>query len=262
MAIHRINQSKIAPRRKAMSIPVPDVDSPSIQNPYQLNVRSSYLLSAAPVRLSMFCVEDCFALRLAQFLIDVINSRPFPLNPDGRFQDSFYHHCMSELEKTTLVSEIDDAELLIIYMKQIIIVMRAAGILCNEEGMAGITDSVPSTPSLYAKLFTAFWNDVEWDEIFTSSGELARELKKSRYILMDLTLKRPSAAFIEDLANDFFEMTGLSRCGDLFSISFLDFYFFTWLKHFGIIHYQSSGDFAPVSIEVTEKGRLIMKAAV
>jgi len=96
-----------------------DIDhNPCPESPVHLNFSGSYMLSTSSMRLSMLCSVDCFAMRLAQFLIDNIRMNIFPITKDDRFQESFYHHCMNAVEGTPLSGEINDCELMIIYIKR------------------------------------------------------------------------------------------------------------------------------------------------
>ncbi|MBN1533720.1 MAG: hypothetical protein JXA20_13710 [Spirochaetes bacterium] len=231
---------------------------------YQIpqSIASSYLLQASHTRLSSLCDTGCFAVRLAEYIIETVTGNIFPVSDEGRFHDSFYRFIMKAIESTPLASEIEDRDLLLIYIKQAVAILRKARIIQNEEGVARIGERPLSGFAMYVKLFHSFWNDLEWEEIFSSDTALAADLKRNRYILMDLTLRHPGPMVLEALANDFFDLTGFSRQGDLFSISFLDFYFYTWLRHFGIVEYAAPRDDAPVSITVTDRGRKLLKAAM
>ena len=111
---------------------------------------------------------------------------------------------------------------------------------------------------MFYRLFNAFWNLVRWEDIFPSDPESARELKITRNILKDLVLRHYGAVSLNDIANEFFDMTGFSTPNDLLVISFLDFYFFTWLRHFGMIRYSNGTEIAPVRITVTDTGRTFL----
>ena len=58
--------------------------------------------------------------------------------------------------------------------------------------------------------------------------------------------------------NYFFQKTGLGRLNDNYAISFIDFYFFTWLSHFGIVNYIEGDETDPVVIELTSHGKLFL----
>jgi hypothetical protein len=232
-----------------------------VQSSRQEAFVNSFLLSTSPKRFLSYCPTDSIAVKLARFLINIISNNIFPLNKDGRFNDSFYRHCQEAFSSDPLTDEITDCTLADIYMRQIVSMLRASSIIYNDNGIMRVQETELSMPQLYTRLFSAFWNDLEWDEIFPSEPLLAKDLKRNRYFLIDITLKHDGKISVEKVANEFFELTGFSRQGDLFSISFLDFYFFTWLNHFDIIRYCESAADVPVQFEVTEKGRKFIRIA-
>jgi len=202
-------------------------------------------------------MDDCFAVRLALFLIESISSRTFALDDDGCFGADFYRHCLKT--GRDLAGEINDPELLIIYIKQCLRMMDSCGILSRDGGFARISVPGTSTATIFHRLFNSFWNSTPWEDLFPSDTESARELNAVRGILRDLLLRRHGAVSIGTLANEFFEMTGFTCRNNLFMISFLDFYFFTWLKHFGMIRYSGGKDNEPVRIAITDRGRYSLK---
>lgn len=200
-------------------------------------------------------MNGCFAVRLALFLIETISEKKFSLDDDGCFSSGFYHHCLESATRNGLADEINDSELLIIYIKQCLRLMDASGILTRDRRHPRIYPDRAPSATIYHKLFNAFWNGAPWEEIFPSDRESARELKATRGILKDLLLRRHGAVALGTIANEYFEMTGFSSHNNLLMISFLDFYFFTWLRHFGMVRYSGDGDHAPVRITVTDRGR-------
>jgi hypothetical protein len=200
-------------------------------------------------------VNGCFAVRLALFLIETISAKKFSLNAAGCFSQVFYRHCLASASQAGLTDEINDNELLVIYIKQCLQLMEKSGILERNRRQARICINAMSPAVLYHRLFNAFWNSTPWEDLFPSDRESARELKATRGILKDLLLRRHGAVALGAIANEYFEMTGFSNRNDLFMISFLDFYFFTWLRHFGMVRYLNEDDLAPVRITVTDSGR-------
>lgn len=243
-----------SPLKKSRILPIQE----SLHNDSLVN---TFLLSTSSTRFASICPADCCAVRLAEFIIVTVQENIFPIDGDGRFSEGFYRLCMSRADECGLSEEIGDRDLVEIYLKQTVVMLRAAGILENDKRIARITEQDLSRHRLYSLLFQAFWNDVGWEDIFPSDKEMAVELKRNRYFLADLILKQ-SIVQLGSIANEFFELTGFSGRNDLFAISFLDFYFFTWLKNFGIIRYLESDCSAPVSIQVTERGRKFMKLTV
>jgi hypothetical protein len=200
-------------------------------------------------------MNGCFAVRLALFLVETISSKTFTLNAKGCFSRGFYRYCLESATRAGLADEINDPELMIIYIKQCLRLMDSTGILSRKGRRARINTGETSSATIYHRLFNAFWNATPWEDLFPSDTESARELKIVRGILKDLLLRRHGAVNLGSMANEFFEMTGFGNRNCLFKISFLDFYFFTWLSHFGMVRYLTEGDLAPVRIIVTDSGR-------
>jgi hypothetical protein len=205
-------------------------------------------------------MNQCFAVRLAFFLIDAISNKKFMLDSQGCFRKNFYHYILEKASASELAEEIGDTDLMIIYIKQCLRILKASGILRQVKTCADINQATVSNKTIYSKLFNAFWNDVPWEDIFPSDTESARELKISKNILKDLILRHYGRISLQSVTNEFFDMTGFSAQNDLLKISFLDFYFFTWLKHFGMIRYFNEPDYAPVRIAVTDKGRIFLNS--
>jgi hypothetical protein len=200
-------------------------------------------------------MNGCFAVRLALFLIETISHKKFTLSAGGCFSRGFYRHCLESAARTDLADEINDPELMVIYIKQCLRLLESTGILKRGGRQALINTDEASTATIFHKLFNAFWNTTPWEDLFPSDTESARELKATRGILKDLLLRRNGAVSIGAIANEFFEMTGFSNRNNLFMISFLDFYFFTWLNHFGLVRYSNESDLSPVRLTVTDRGR-------
>jgi hypothetical protein len=205
-------------------------------------------------------MNQCFAVRLACFLIEAISNNKFMLDSQGYFRNNFYQDILEKASASELAVEIGDTELLIIYIKQCLRMLKASGILRQAKACADINQAAVSSKSIYSKLFNAFWNDVPWEDIFPSDTESARELKVSKNILKDLILRHHGFLTLQSVTNEFFDMTGFCAQNDLLKISFIDFYFFTWLKHFGMIRYFNGADYAPVRIAVTDKGRIFLNS--
>jgi hypothetical protein len=198
-------------------------------------------------------IAGCFALRLALFLIETISG-------SGALGRNFYRYCMESSVAAELAEEIGDPELLVIYIKQCLHLLKASGIVRQTGSRATVDTTATSHRSLYFRLFNAFWNRSRWEEIFPSDASSARALSESKNILKDLLVRHEGAVRLDRVANEFFDMTGFCNKNDLFMISFLDFYFFTWLKHFGMIRYSAGQESAPVHITVTGAGKKILKS--
>jgi hypothetical protein len=82
---------------------------------------------------------------------------------------------------------------------------------------------------------------------------------KTKHILIDMMLNAPGGVTVDTIANEFFRFTGFGVEGDLYMISFLDFYFFAWMELFGIVRYARKRHHDAVSISITEHGRRFLQ---
>jgi len=201
-------------------------------------------------------VKDCYALRLAGVIIERLIPGDAAVDKDGSFGDEFY---LALAKSVPADDMINDRELVVIYLKQMMNIMKSCGVVAVSKNKASIPDGHLSTDKLYMKLLSAFWNETDWSEIFPSSPETAQALFENREIFIDYLEGFFTKVNVEDFANDFFEMTDIASNSDFFKISFLDFYLLTWLRHFGIIDYTMSADSDVVSIMLNDYGREVIK---
>jgi hypothetical protein len=205
-------------------------------------------------------ISGCFATRLALFLIETISTGAYTLTRKGSFGKNFFTYCIESAAAAGLADETGDPELLIIYIKQCLHLLRAGGIVGRNGSRATVDAAATSDRTVYFRLFNAFWNRCRWEDIFPSDTASARALNESKNILKDLLVRHEGAVRLDSVANEFFDLTGFCNKNDLFMISFLDFYFFTWLKHFGMIRYTAGQETTPVRISVTGTGKKILKS--
>lgn len=205
-------------------------------------------------------INSCFATRLAFFLIERISGSAVTLTRSGSFDKKFYSWCVESSTAAELAEEIGDPELLMIYIKQCLHLLKASGIVGRSGSRATVDLAAVSHRTVYFRLFNAFWNRCRWEDIFPSDTASAQALNESKNILKDLLVRHEGAVRLDSVANEFFDMTGFCNKNNLFMISFLDFYFFTWLKHFGMIRYAAGQETSPVRISVTGTGKKILKS--
>ncbi len=202
-------------------------------------------------------MKQTFVMQLAQFIIERVRADNHKLDNNNRFHDDFYRECASDLLEKDFARPVDD-ELLLIYLKQLVIIMRESGLLGKDRGIASV--HIPgSVPEYFKMLFNGFWNKCKWEDIFPSAPDAATEIQATRTIFIDLLYNSGNEVAVEKLANDFFEMTGFATINDAFLISFLDFYLVTWLNHFGLVSYRVSGVHDPVSITMSKFGRWFLQ---
>ena len=204
-------------------------------------------------------VKDSLAIRLFDFLADRINSSPCELTHGGCFSEDFYDHCIDRIADTDIPQSVDDHELLIIYLKQAAQILRKTRFFSIERDVPRVAVSDVSCTEIYLDFFTSFWSRVKWEDIFPSNPGAARDLMKTKHILIDVLLNSGEKGELNSIANEFFTMTGFGLRDDLLLISYLDFYFFTWLSHFSILKYCRCGNADPVSFRLTPHGKRFLQ---
>jgi hypothetical protein len=202
-------------------------------------------VSMAPVVFT----NETFADILSLSIIDQLRSGRFQVDDRGCFPDSFYETCALNVSRRTDIFR-DDEELLVIFAKQMMIMMKTAGVVNIVDGEA-IYDSTNLTHDL---LFDAFWNRVNWEDLFPSMPSTAVRMRDERYILAELLLSREGVFCVDDLARDYFVEKSVVFRDLLIYISFFDFSFFTWMRHFGIVEYVAH-ESGRVSAMLTPRGR-------
>jgi hypothetical protein len=201
-------------------------------------------------------IRSCFAFRIVRYLVGVMKKSTPVLDADGSLGDEFYARCLRSVSRTALGREIGDPELLEIYLRQAALILKKTGIARQEGGRLIVDESGLPVHELYSELLLSFWERVEWDELFPSNPAASRDLGKVKNMLVDLVLREKRKFRVDGISNEFFGLTGFSEPNDLYMISFLDFYFFTWMSHFGILRYCTGK--GPVSMEITPFGRTLL----
>lgn len=204
-------------------------------------------------------IKNSVLMQLASTLIQTINLKSIDIKTNKILSNDFYTFCLNNLLKTNIIKTIDDNELLIIYLKQLVMIIKNTDLYNKKNNILSGRNLLLNKIQLYLKILDSFWNKSIWSELFPSMPDAASRLMKNKNVMVDLVLKNKNNFKIADISNDFSSLTGISKPNDLFFISFLDFYFFTWLSHFGIIRYINGADIEPVEIELTEHGRRILK---
>ena len=202
-------------------------------------------------------VNDCFALQLAEVITEKITTERIIINRDKSFSATFYTQLADSIKNS---SQINDNELLVIYLKQMINIMRSAELISDRDGQAFITEIFSGREKLYPVLLRAFWNECDWRMIFPSSPEAAEKLHDNRDAFLEIIKATLTEVSVEELASDFFSATGICETNDYFMVSFVDFYLLTWLKHFGIIEYDAKGEHDIVLVTINDYGRKVLNS--
>lgn len=202
-------------------------------------------------------IKDCYTLTLARAIIDKLSSEKIIAGKGNSLPELFYNQIAE-----TLLTENCDKELIIIYLKQMANIMKSGGLILFKDKAAVVSESFQDRESLYFRLLEAFWNETEWSDIFPSSPEAAKKLYEKRNVFAELIQGFYTEVSVEDISNDFFEMTEIADRNDYFMISFLDFYLITWLKHFGVIDYSARNTNEIIYLSVQDYGREILRRIV
>ncbi len=198
-------------------------------------------------------INRCFAMRLYTGIMESIEEYGSAGSGDQLLSEAFYRRCAAGLLDEAPLREKDDPELMVICLKQMVIILKSAGFIRNEGGVWRVSGG-PAQDSPYERIFASFWNHVRWEDIFPSIPDAAIELKRNRGILLDIMMRRSGSFRIDSIAREFFDLTGFCGSDDIVLISFLDFYFFSWLEHFALLEYEDSKE-GPVTARITGHGR-------
>jgi len=202
-------------------------------------------------------IRDCYTLTLANAIIDKLSSEKIIAGKGNSLPENFYNE-LSE----TLLTENGDKELIVINLKQLANIMKRGGLITFKDKAAVVSESFQDRDSLYFRLLQSFWNETEWSDIFPSSPEAAVKLHENRNTFAELIQGFYTEVSVEDLSNDFFEMTDIAERNDYFMISFLDFYLIAWLRNFGIIDYSSRTNTEIIYLSIQDYGREILRKLV
>ena len=211
---------------------------------------------------SFMKIKDCYALTLASAISDKLSSEKIVAGKENVLPESFYNEIAESLTREKQINENDDKELCIINLKQTANIMKRGEIILFKDNIPYISENFQNRESLFYRLLEAFWNETEWSEIFPSSPKDADKLYEKRNIFAELLLGFYTEVSIEDISNDFFEITGIAEKNNYFMISFLDFYLITWLNYFGIIDYTDKKNRGIIYISLEDYGREIIKRII
>jgi len=200
---------------------------------------------------------NCCAVKLSRFIAEEARLNGISY-VSGSIPESSFSSWINKIKRTSLWNYCDnDKELCTIYLKQMIQIMKSASILIESKGLLVISKKY-TTKNLYEKLLYSFWNKTPWKNIFPSSEEEANHLHSNRKEISHL-LQQHGSRDLNSLYRDYSYATGHKSDNILFSISFIDFYLITWLRHFDILNYTQGSFFNPVTIYITEPGRNILQ---
>ncbi len=198
---------------------------------------------------------NCFAVILSTSIIHNFQKYGNPRKKIKKQNEDFYHICIKKIGKDDNCHKKGDLNTLLIHLQQMMVILDECKRTDDQDIFLKEYISSRSKYQLFVKLFSTFWNIVKWDKIFLSMPAVARQLQENRSFLVSLAIKQKGRFRLDTIANKFITSTKLGNKNDPYIISFLDFYFFTWLSHFGIIEYIDGKDSEPVALKMTDFGR-------
>lgn len=195
---------------------------------------------------------------LSGLLINELGSRKFTANCSGSLCEEFYESCLESMIESNLLEISEDPELVVIYLKQLMEIFRASGLMSLKNGFYYMQQSVLSQKSFYEEIFTAFWEKTSWVNIFPSMPDAAKAIHSNRSLLAEL-LTTDDIITLTDFCNSFVQKSGYGKLNDIYFISFVDFYLFTWLRHFNMLEYLPVKSNSVVAVRLTPLGKAFIQ---
>lgn len=192
---------------------------------------------------------------LSSAVISVLRSNGFKCDAEGFFPDEFYDECVGKIMSTS-VCDID-ADLQTIYAKQMMMLFKQSGVVTVENSKVRIHEESLS----YESLFRAFWDKVSWCDYFPSMPDTARQMNEERFLLVELLLGQHDVFCVDDMAREYFAGSHILKADMLLYVSFFDFSFFSWIRHFGLVEYVDDSD-GRVKAAVTAWGRQFLSIMI
>ena len=223
-----------------------------------LAVRDSVRASSRKERISpnsTVARSRSFIDTLSSAVISVLRTNAFNCDADGFFPDDFYNECVQKIMSASTCDI--DADLQMIYAKQMMMLFKQSGVVIADNGVARIHEESLS----YESLFRAFWNKVSWCDYFPSMPDTARQMNDERFLLVELLLGQHDVFCVDDMAREYFSGSHILKADMLLYVSFFDFSFFSWIRHFGLVEYVDDSD-GRVKAAVTAWGRHFLSVMI
>jgi len=202
-------------------------------------------------------ISTSFIMRLTDSILPVINRHPAKFFSGKHLEEDFYTSCVANMSED-IFSEIDDHDLIIIYLKQYAILLRNSVLLHKQGTHVNTVFNVDSRQNIYLSLLHSFWHKVQWDKLFPSMPAIAMQLNKNRIFLIKFISECYETFRIASIASHIIKHLKLGDPANLILVSFLDFSIFTWMKHFGIFQYLKGNSDDPVQAQITAQGRRLL----
>ena len=204
-------------------------------------------------------ISNCNALKLVKNIIALL-SKPWKVEKERILPENFYKQIVCK-KANSFLSDADE-DLIKYYYSQLAHIMKAGKMIKHFKGEIILDLPSDSDIDIYLALLKAFWNLVEWEDIFPSNVDMAKSLYNDRNIFKDMLLKE-TIVDVQSISNRFSDLTGISNLADISNknnksftpdkifASFLDFYLLKWLEHFNLVKYQNGLSNDRVSFEVS-----------
>jgi len=202
-------------------------------------------------------VLNCNALKFAKDISSLL-SKPWNAEKGRILPNSFYEQIVYCNDVHVFLNDMSKKNMER-YYRQTAYIMKAAGMIKCSKGKVFADLLFESDKDIYFALLEAFWNLTEWELIFPLHSDLnmdknmVKALHYDRSIFRDILLKERTEKVIcmQEVADYFSDLTGISDRGDVDFAFFLDFYLLKWLEHFNLVKYHKSSGLMPRSFEVS-----------
>jgi len=208
---------------------------------------NTYLFDEYSSENSSSNISNCIAMKLVKNIISQL-SISWDVEKGSILPKKFYKKIAACKKSNGFLSDMDE-ETIEYYYRQSAHIMKAAGMIKHQKGKIFADFELKSDIDIYFTLLKTFWHSTEWEQIFPSDTDMAKSLHHNKCLFKDILLKE-NKMYVQDIADKFCDLTGISNKGDSFFTSFLDFYLLKWLEHFNLVKYQKDSDEKPVSFEI------------
>lgn len=227
-----------------------------ISRSLQIDHASHMPVNEKDISLNNF-ISTAFIMRLTDSILPVINRHSVTFLSGNHLEDDFYTSCKANMSEDTF-REIDDHDLIIIYLKQYAILLRNSVLFPKQDIRDNTIFNTDSKQIIYLSLLHSFWHKVQWDKLFPSMPDTARKLNNNRIFLIKFISECYDTFNIASFASHIIKHLKVGDPSNLILVSFLDFSIFTWMKHFGIFRYLKGNSDDPVQAQITAHGRRLL----
>lgn len=200
--------------------------------------------------------HPCFISDFSMFIKDVIENNYVSVVEES-IDVRFFQFISKHGSLISRIYGLDDDEIVEIYAKQIIILMKKLNAIYLQSGRVKINENFDWS-DYDQKIIKAFWEYPDWSELFPSLPDVAKKVSTNIDQLKEIMLGHEYPQYIDKLSIEFFNKTSIYMRNEMLLISFLDFSVFSWLSLLGIINYIKVPGNNYVMIELTSYGRKVL----